>query len=363
MKTCNKFTKSILSLAVVATTFASAYANEAILNSDPIDVTGYVKEVPATDHELETVKNELRKQKQAIQVNKEKAKSYEKLGRSTEKLADVTEDMIEERKESQATIDKYNKKIECLMAQDPGADCDEYVKTDKVSTAAAAPTVVAPVESSTIGAFEAIKVLPYVGMSSFQSENEQLEANIAAGVRAESDITSRISVGVGFKYTSMQTLDSANYFGNNFGVGYWNTFGNQGREIDYTNLNFDINGKFFITKANRLRPYVGAALAYNRTTMKYNDNQNWNGNIYGNFGDEQLTTGNISASLLLGSEVVFTKSIGMNLEFGYSKGLGSSFNTQRNAAQSPDMIRLQNLNEELADAHQFSVNAGMIIYF
>jgi len=65
--------KVIMALVSAACTFSGALANEdAILNSDPIDINGYVKEAPATDHELETVKNELRKQKQAIQVNKEK---------------------------------------------------------------------------------------------------------------------------------------------------------------------------------------------------------------------------------------------------------------------------------------------------
>jgi hypothetical protein len=78
-------------------TFSGAMANdEQYLNSDPININGYVQDdAPVSDAELETVKHELQKQKTAIIVNKQKKKKYNELSRSTEKLADVTEDMIE----------------------------------------------------------------------------------------------------------------------------------------------------------------------------------------------------------------------------------------------------------------------------
>ncbi len=90
--------------------------------------------------------------------------------------------MIEERKESQATMDKYNKKIECLMEQNPGEDCDEFVKrSDRVSTgqaAPAAPTVQTEVAAPKGKAGDTIKVLPYTGMTMISSENEELEAEV-----------------------------------------------------------------------------------------------------------------------------------------------------------------------------------------
>lgn len=358
---------SVLALAVTVCTFTGAYANEEILNSDPINVSGYVSEPEATDMELENVKNELRKQKQAIQVNKKKAKTYEKLGKSTEKLADVTEEMIDERKESKATIEKYNKKIECLMEENPGKDCDEYVKRDKVSVAQAAPmnhtVAIAPTSGNGPKMSDTIKAMPYVGFTSFQSENENLEARISAGIRVESDITSRLSVGIGFNYTDMTTVDN-----NCIGLycqstGYVNNFG-QNREIEYQNLNFDITGKFFITKNNRFRPYVGLGLGYNRTTMNYANNNNFVDPFLGhNFGNEEIISSSINGQILAGSEITITKSIGMNLEFGYKKGLGSSFNTDNNRPLTFDQDRLRRLNEELAEANIFSINAGMVVYF
>ena len=107
--------KLILGLSVISSSFVGAFANDSVLNSDPIDINGYVSEAPVSDNELEKVRGELRRQKQTIQINKEKSKKYKELGRTTEKLADVTESMIEERSEATSTIDRYNKKIDVFI--------------------------------------------------------------------------------------------------------------------------------------------------------------------------------------------------------------------------------------------------------
>lgn len=364
--------KFLLGLAVISSSFVGAIANDAVLNSDPIDINGYVSEPPATDHELEKVKNELRVQRNAIKINKEKSKTYEKLGRSTEKLAEVTEEMIEERKESQDTIAKYNKKIECLMQEDPGSDCDEYVKRkeDKVSMGMAAPQKVeANVETNAepqLG--DTIKILPYFGVVSIQSENEDLEANLSAGLKVESDITSRFSVGLGFNYMTLKTTDFQNGFAGytpSFQRGYSQAYG-AGREIEYTNMNFDMYSKYFITKTSRFRPYIGAGIAYNRTSAKYAQNNTinlQNGLNSYQFGDEEITANNISARLMGGSEILFTKNIGMNLELQYNKGLGDSFGNQEQRVESPDQRRLRELTDEINNAHIFSMYAGVLVLF
>ncbi len=361
--------KLFLSLSVISSSFVGAIANDAVLNSDPIDINGYVTEPNATDHELEKVRGELRNQKSAIKINKEKSKTYNKLGRSTEKLAEVTEEMIEERKESQQTIAKYNKKIECLMEENPGKDCDEYVKRkqDSVSTGQAAPQVVHEVQTPTkMG--DVIKLLPYAGITSVQSENEDLEGSINIGMRVESDVSERISVGLGFNYSTLQTTDFANGY-----QGYTPDFQRRynqaftgGREVEYTNINFDLYSKFFITKTERFRPYIGAGMAYNRTNSVYSDNRGANIDYQGfnnQFGDEEVTANSISARILAGSEILFTKSIGLNLELQYSKALGSSFGNQENNVEGFDQTRLRELTDEINDAHTISVTAGVLVLF
>ncbi len=357
--------KLFLSLSVISSSFVGAIANDAVLNSDPIDINGYVSEPQATDQELEKVRGEVRRQKQTIKINKEKSKKYQELGRTTEKLADVTEDMIDERKEATSTIDKYNKKIECLMQENPGEDCNEFVRRkDTVSTkmAAPAPQVVAEVKN-TDSFGEEIKILPYTAYTSIQSENEDLGAEVSAGLRVESNVSSRVSIGIGFNYMSLTTSDCNNC--RNF------YYGNYRRDIDYTNYSFDFYSKFYITKTERFRPYLGAGLAYSRTTVEYtdsnrNNNYGYNYNSYNNnyrYNKEELTTSNMGLRIMGGTEILFTKSVGANVELQYSRGIGSGFNEDETNNNSTDLGRLTELSDEINEANIFSVSVGVLVLF
>ncbi len=370
---------AFLAVSFSVASFTGAMANEEkYLNSDPININGYVQEqVAPTDAELETVKNELQKQKNAIVINKEKKKKYGELSESTEKLADVTEDMIEERKESQNTIDKFNKKIDCLMAEGQKPGCEEFVKQDKVAMKQAAPQVVeatvqAPSTGDNFG--ESIKVLPYSGLTTFFSKNEQLEAGLVGGIKLETNATNRFSVGIGFKYTNLTTQDYAGVGGlgsymNPGYLGYYNTYYG-GRDIEYSNMNFDIYSKFFFLKNNRFRPYVGAGLGYNRTSLEYANNNSANpyhANVnYGySFGNEEVNTSSINAELMLGSEVKFTDSIGAVVELNYTRAFGGNISSDRRnyTYYAPDQLRLEDLSAELNEANVVSLFASMLIEF
>lgn len=385
MKTTKcKLTRALLVTAVSMATFTGAFANggQQYNSNDPIQINGYMQDEPApTDHELESVRNELKKQENTIIINKEKSRNYKKLSKSTEKLADATEEMIEERKESQETIDKYNKKIECLMATGYVPGCEEYNKKmvkeqDQVKMVQAAPKVEATVEAPNSGDNfgETIKVLPYSGLTTFITDNEQLEAGLVGGIKVETNVSSRFSVGMGFNYTTFKTQDFANsgcdlapYQGFD-GCGYYDSFYDGGREIEYTNMNFDIYSKFFFVKNNRFRPYIGAGLGYNRTTLEYSNNNalpyDYNGYDY-RFGKEEVSTSNINLELMLGSEINFTETIGANLELNYIRGLGNNLSSQTGIDPylAPDQQRLEELSDELAEANILSMFASILIKF
>ena len=368
--------KGVLLLAMSCATFSGAIANEEqYLNNDPININGYVQEeAVVTDAELENVKGELRKQKTAIVVNKEKKKKYNQLSKSTEKLADVTEEMIEERKESRESIDKFNKKIDCLMAEGFKEGCEEHVKAPKediVVVTQAAPVVVAPIETAPKSTFgSSVKVLPYTGLTTFMSENEDLEAGLVGGLRVESNINSRFSVGIGFNYTTFKTEDfgGSNYISNNYAP-YYNSYYN-GRDIEYKNMNFDMYAKYFLVENNMFRPYLGAGLGYNRTTMEYSNNDaassSYNGQYYGyQFGTEEVKSSNVNIELMLGSEVKFTESFGANLELSYLRGIGSNISSENgmNSYQAPDQRRLEDLSGELGEANIVSLFVGLLVEF
>ncbi len=368
----------ILTLGVLSS-FSTAYAQseEQVLNSDPIDVDGYVKEAPATDHELESVKNELQKQKGAIQVNKEKSKKYQELGETTEKLADVTEEYIEDKKEAQQTINEYNKKIECLMQESKSKDCAKYVKNrhqDEVTTSAAAPAapVVVAEAAKTESSFDTIRVTPYAGITNFSGQQENLQSNMAAGVRVESNIGDKFAFGIGLNYTQLTTRDFSNQVnGYNWSSIYYDFYGNQGREIEYKSYGINMYGKYYFSKGERFRPYAGAGIGVNRSTLEYTQNNSFNPNQFGNgfgnysFGNERLTTNSVNGQIVAGSEVYFTKSVGLDVLIQYSRGLGSSFNNQNatNAANALDQKRLQDLSTDMNEANALSVFAGIVIGF
>lgn len=358
--------------------FANVYAQtqnqEQVLNSAPIDVDGYLQEQNVTDGELEQIKGEIRKQKNEVVLNKEKTKGFKELSRTTEKLSETTEEYIDEKKTAQKDIAEYNAKIKCLMEENPGKDCDKYVRNrrdqeqDAVSTAQAAPatTSVAAAPVSSEGAFETIKLLAYAGSTQFNGDVEQLEAEIAAGLRMESNISPRISLGVGFNYAQLKTTDFANSLFANQGwySGYNNMYG--GREIQYKSMGVDLYGKFFIIKSERFRPYVGAGLGYSRANMNYTNNDTYSDPMFGaQFGNENFRTSYARGNLMVGSEIMVTKTMGLNLEAGYSTGIGNSLSSQasKNVTNSPDQKRLRELGNEIINASALSFTVGAVVTF
>ena len=251
--------------------------------------------------------------------------------------------------------------------------CEDYVKApreDRVTTKQAAVKVteaplVAPQSSDNFGS--TIKVLPYTGMTSFITDNENLEGGLVGGVNVETNVNSRFSIGMGFNYTSMNTTDYGNnndYFNQAYIRSYTSNFG--GREIEYSNMNFDVYSKFFIVKNKRFRPYIGAGLGYNRSSLNYTTNNNNTFNPYGySFGNEEVTTSSVNMELMVGSEIKFTESIGANLELNYVRGLGGNISNEnrQNSFFSPDQQRLEDLSSELSEANIVSIFAGLLVEF
>lgn len=376
--------KNLLAV-VLCLNFATAYAQseEQVLNSDPIDVDGYLKEKQVTDGELEQIRHEIRKQKNEVQLNKDKSKGYQELSRTTEKLSDTTEDYIDSKKSAQSDIAEYNKKIKCLMEETPGKDCDKYVRNrnreeqaqvvqQEVQVQQAAPAATSVVEApAAMGdlnkPFEEIKLIPFAGATQFNGDIEQLEAEIAAGLRLESNITTRFSIGIGLNFAQMKTNDFANSAFNQgwYQTGYYDQF-NNGREIQYRGMGVDLYSKFFITRGERFRPYVGAGLGYNRANVKYTNNDTWQDPTFGRqFGNEVYQTSFATGTVMAGTEVMITKSFGINIEGSMSTGLGSSMSSQsnKNVTNSPDQKRLRELGDEIINSNQFSLFAGAVVTF
>lgn len=376
--------KSNLLVLALSLTFAQAFAqtnNEQVLNSAPINVDGYLhEERSVSDAELESLKSTVNKYKTDNQLYKEKAKVLNKVTAEAEKIGENAEEKIMAQVEAKkaedkalAKIKKAEAKLKCLMDGNSSEECSQYRTEEpveveqKVAVQQAAAVSTTQVESSALtGApFEVIKLLPYAGATTFSGDVEQLDTELAAGLRLESNITSRFSMGVGFNAAQLKTNDFANNLGYMSSPYYTNAFG-AGREIQYRSMGLDFYGKFFMTNTARFRPYIGAGIGYNRASLKYTDNESaFDPNLSYSYGSEDFNTSFLNGSLSLGSEILITKNFGLNLEGVYSTGLGDSFSSRsaKNGVSSPDQARLRELGREIVNANALSIFAGAVISF
>ncbi len=376
--------KTTLLALAMSMTFAAAYAQseEKILNSDPIDVDGYLHERQVTDHELEQIRGEIRKQKNESSLNKEKTKGFKELSKTTEKLSETTEEYLDEKKDAQKDIADYNAKIKCLMEENPGADCDKYVKNrrddeapvvQEVAVAQAAPAALLVVEAPERDGmgdqpFETIKLIMDAGATNYSGDKENLSAT-SAGLHVESNINNRFSMGFGMNYAQLTTQDYANQnFGSNSGfynpTGYYGAYGSDGREIQFKKFGVDMNGKFFITQGRRFRPFVGLGLGFNTASLNYSKNNSY---TYGNnnYGGETYKTNYLSGALMMGTEIMITSQIGLNLMATYSTGLGSGLSNSggKNNSNNPDQRRLGQLADDIIKSNALSMFAGLVFVF
>ncbi len=254
---------------------------------------------------------------------------------------------------------------------------------DSVGTQQAAPvkTVAAPAPTPApvVKKENKNKVIPTVGLMTISGDNGlELESSANINLTVENQISNRFSVGLSVGYAQMGITDTSNsysgvsssYYYNNsttynpyYNTGYYNTYG-QGREMDYSRLNLEVNSKFFMATESTIRPYIGLGLGYNRHSLAYENNQQYN---YGSvtLGNEEFSSSYVSGSALVGSEINFTDTIGAVLEFKYQKGFGDSFNTQSASSSysNPDQVRLENVGTAIEEAHNMSLNAGLLIKF
>lgn len=254
---------------------------------------------------------------------------------------------------------------------------------DKVQTVQAAPAPVAPapvapapiietriveVPAEPVKVEKNSKIIPQLGVSSIKGDRLDLETDLTIGVQAETMITSQISVGVGLGYSTMKMTDVANAYATNNG-GYYNPqynniYGTGGREMSLKKFTIEGNAKYFFTEDSMIKPYIGGGIAFNRSTLKYENQQTYSYQSY-NFGNEDYGSSSVGGSLKLGAEIAFNDTVGANIEFSAAKNISSgiSKSSELNTTYNPDQGRLENVSKEIEDATATSIQAGLVIKF
>jgi hypothetical protein len=338
-----------------------------------------VVEEVVMDKELQFINSELEKQQTEIKLNKEKTKGFKKLQRSTEKLAEVTEEYIEEKQDAQAQIERYNKKIDCLLKDATAEGCEEFIRgglgerqtqdevavnqsalnKDLEAQASQLEQEVATEDEAT-DASGSLRFIPVVGAKSFNSDELSLETQFAGGFKIESELNSRVNVGIGLQMVSMDSQLITNDLG-----GVYNSIYTTGRELGYTNYSLDFYGRYALSEGKRLTPYIGLGLSYNRSKLEYLDNNN--NAVIGpvTYANESYINHFLSGNIALGADVNISKGFGLNLQLDYSRGLGSSLTNESaiNPTVNADQQRLIDISNEIIGANTLSVAMGLIVEF
>jgi outer membrane protein W len=210
------------------------------------------------------------------------------------------------------------------------------------------------------------KVIPYLGTQSMKGDKIDFQSNINFGANLETMVLPQLSVGIGAGYTTLDITDVANDFlssGSQIGTTYYNSFG-AGRKMSSSKVTIEANSKFFLTVESKIKPFVGAALSYNRSNLKYDDGGNGYSNNGVNFGNEGYSSTAMGATAKLGAEVDFTETVGLNIDLSYSKNLSSGISSNANTTtNNPDQVRLQNVTKSMEDSDITAIQAGLVVKF
>ena len=327
----------------------------------------HVPMVMAQDDLLNDTSSVLESEEIDIEGQFNRPSPADRIEKMRKKLEKQNEQMVQKKIEEK----RINSEMELMKDlqkkfRNQAADDGDQVSVRQASTqvVVAAPPAPAKEEKKN-------RITPYAGLTRFNEAClDGCESKIHAGLAFDTMVSDRFSVGIGLGLTTMSIIDTANTFGQN----YYNTGFNvstTGDEIDYTRVGLDLNSKFFFTVETKLRPFVGVGVGYERASVKYTKKSSQFQNNFGtnsNLGDDSVTGSSVSASGILGAELLLSDSIGVQLDFRYKKNLTNGFGkdsqtTNNSTYLNFNEIVLSNLGTEIQDSSEAQVNLGLTIGF
>lgn len=209
------------------------------------------------------------------------------------------------------------------------------------------------------------RITPVFGLATFKGTSIDFESKTNAGVNADYIFMPQLAMGVSLLYTSMEITDTANSYADTTNLGYsYGTLFPNGREISFSRVLLEANARYFLTLESKLKPYIGAGVGYNRTSLKYEGSAygyNYNGIAY---GSEGVSTNFVTGNVRFGAEIDVTNSVGLALDLGYTRALTSGFGTKNEVSSvNEDQRRLEKVSKSIEDAHNVSINAGVVLKF
>ena len=358
-----KYLPYIFSLIVVINSF-TVFAQdedpllddtESVLNSEQIDVDGTFRRKTAADR-IEEMRKKLEQQNE------------EMVDRKIENIR-----MQEEQKLTKKLQQAFDGQMQALDEQPVAVQ-----QAAPVPAPVVAPVVIAPppVIEEKKEEPAMVKVIPSFGVTSISSDVVDYETKLNLGLSLDTMLSKYFALGVKFNYSSMSlTEGNQSPFGINYnnptylpyyGYDYAQHYSN-GREINYKQMAFGLNGRVFMAANSKIKPYLGLGLSYNRVSLDYN-NEEYSPYSYNSiyYGDEGYSSSYVSTSLAVGSEISFNEMIGMLLEVSYTRALSSGFYAKSDAQsgyKNPDQVKLEKYGQDIEGANFITLGAGFVIGF
>lgn len=237
----------------------------------------------------------------------------------------------------------------------------------KGSPAKSEQKVPAKKEETTLDPERKTRILPTIGLSTIKGDGFDYESSLAGGVAVESMVWKNISAGVAFDYKSIDITDVSNSLYQQYYItpnGFF-PFSGFSRKMNYKSYALDLYGKYYISTGTMVTPYAGAGLGYARSSFQYEDKVD--PSTFPQYQNEVTYSNSFFNGIILaGTDVKFTKSIGLNVEFKYKKALNAG--TGNNSNQliqgfNGDQLFLNELGGRIDSSHFMTLNIGVAIYF
>ncbi|RLA62590.1 MAG: hypothetical protein DRQ88_08165 [Epsilonproteobacteria bacterium] len=201
-----------------------------------------------------------------------------------------------------------------------------------------------------------VKVTPQFGITKIKNDYLDYNSTISTGASVDFMVSSRFSVGAIFNYSLFEL--------------YGNQYTYNVQEMDLKQYNVGVQTKFFIIPDGVVRPFIGVGVSYVHNKLDYaDDNQSY----YHSFRpayDSGYSFGNIAGSIVAGSELRFSRNVGLVLDAKYSGNLATGLNRsldnessygRRNSLVVP--YEMGSVEYNLEDAYSVSGNIGLVILF
>ncbi len=325
-----------------------------------IGMTSMVNPLQANESDLlSESQDSLSFEQMDIDGNQKKESKSDKVAKAVEKLKENINDAIDTKVEEKRLANEQKLGNE-LMSMFNGESTDQVSNVQSSTVVAVAPKEEAK---------KSFRVIPQIGILNIRGENLTIESDINTGIAVESDLNEHFAMGGAFQYASMKITDLGSFGGFNqfYSYGYFQNFGQTGRELVYDHMGLEIYSKYYFIKNSKFRPFVGLGLGLNRMKLEYvtrnaSSPYYYSGNSVGN---EQYQSTYAAGTIMAGALVNFTESVGLNADFRMSRGLTSQMNAQaaNQGFFNPDQERLNRIGDSIGSANFFSLNMGLVIAF